>query len=52
MANRFRRQHYINGNYCNILALGEQRNLVIIELKNDDDRYVVQQITRYYSGSR
>ena len=43
-----RRQHHVNGNYCDILAVGEKGNLVIIELKNDEDRYVVQQITRYY----
>lgn len=43
-----RRQHHVNGNYCDILAVGEKGNLVIVELKNDEDRYVVQQITRYY----
>lgn len=47
-ATPLRRQHHVNGNYCDILAVGEKGNLVIIELKNDEDRYVVQQITRYY----
>jgi len=47
-ATPLRRQHHVNGNYCDILAVGEKRNLIIIELKNDEDRYVVQQITRYY----
>lgn len=47
-ASPLRRQHHVNGNYCDILAIGEKRNLIIIELKNDEDRYVVQQITRYY----
>lgn len=47
-ATPLRRQHHINGNYCDILAIGEKGNLIIIELKNDEDRYVVQQITRYY----
>jgi hypothetical protein len=47
-ATPLRRQHHVNGNYCDILAVGKKDNLVIIELKNDEDRYVVQQITRYY----
>lgn len=47
-ATPLRRQHHVNGNYCDILAVGEKGNLIIIELKNDEDRYVVQQITRYY----
>lgn len=47
-ANPLRRQHHVNGNYCDILAIGKRGNLIIIELKNDEDRYVVQQITRYY----
>jgi len=43
-----RRQHHVNGNYCDILAASKTNSLVIIELKNSEDRYVVQQTTRYY----
>lgn len=43
-----RRQHHVNGNYCDILAVSRNSSLAIIELKNTEDRYVVQQITRYY----
>lgn len=45
---RLRRQHSVDGNICDILALTETRQLVVIELKNTEDRYVVQQLTRYY----
>ncbi len=43
-----RRQHHVEGNYCDILAIAPPRQLVVIELKNTEDRYVVQQLTRYY----
>jgi hypothetical protein len=43
-----RRQHHVDGNYCDILAIAPSCQLVIIELKNAEDRYVVQQLTRYY----
>jgi hypothetical protein len=43
-----RRQHHVNGNFCDILAVVDNHQLVIIELKNSEDRYVVQQLTRYY----
>lgn len=43
-----RRQHHVDGNYCDILAIGKNRQLVVIELKNAEDRYVIQQLTRYY----
>ncbi|NES07786.1 MAG: hypothetical protein F6K22_36360, partial [Okeania sp. SIO2F4] len=33
-----------------ILAISEERQLAIIELKNLEDRYVVQQLTRYYDN--
>lgn len=45
-----RRQHHVNGNFCDILAVSENHQLVIIELKNTKDRYVVQQLTRYYDA--
>jgi hypothetical protein len=34
--------------YGDILALDENSRLVILELKNVEDRYIVQQLTRYY----
>lgn len=42
------RQFSINGKFCDILATGPSGRLVIIELKNTEDHYVVQQLTRYY----
>lgn len=43
-----KRQYYVDGNICDILALSDTRQLVIIEIKNSEDRYVIQQLTRYY----
>jgi RecB family endonuclease NucS len=43
-----KRQYIIQNDCCDILALSESEQLVIIELKNIEDRYVVQQLTRYY----
>jgi Uma2 family endonuclease len=45
-----RRQHHVNGNFCDILAVSENHQLVVIGLKNTEDRYVVQQLTRYYDA--
>jgi RecB family endonuclease NucS len=42
------RQWNINGQICDILALDQDRSLVILELKNTEDRYILQQLTRYY----
>ena len=42
------RQFSIDGKFCDILAIEPSDRLVIIELKNIEDRYVVQQLTRYY----
>jgi len=44
----FKRQFSVRGQFCDILALDDQRRLVVLELKNIEDRYVVQQLTRYY----
>lgn len=44
------RQYYIEGQVCDILAIGLNRQLVVIELKNTEDRYIVQQLTRYYDS--
>lgn len=43
-----KRQYSVDGQFCDILALGENQELVVLELKNAEDRYVVQQLTRYY----
>ncbi|NJL89634.1 MAG: DUF91 domain-containing protein [Coleofasciculaceae cyanobacterium SM2_1_6] len=46
----FQRQLNINGQICDILALDKDRSLVILELKNTEDRYILQQLTRYYDA--
>jgi len=43
-----KRQYTASGDICDILALDKNSRLVIIELKNVEDRYIVQQLTRYY----
>ncbi|AFY85646.1 endonuclease NucS domain-containing protein [Chroococcidiopsis thermalis] len=43
-----KRQYRVYGDTCDILALDENNRLVILELKNVEDRYIVQQLTRYY----
>jgi RecB family endonuclease NucS len=43
-----KKQYYVKGQYCDILAIGKNRELIILELKISEDRYVVQQLTRYY----
>ena len=45
-----KQQHVSNGEICDILAVGDDRGLVILELKNVEDRYLTQQLTRYYSS--
>jgi Endonuclease NucS len=42
------RQYRVGGEICDLLAIDRDRALTIIELKNAEDRYVVQQISRYY----
>lgn len=44
------RQWNISGQICDILALDRDRGLVILELKNTEDRYILQQLTRYYDA--
>lgn len=46
----FKRQLTIQGEICDILAIGENNQLSIIELKNVEDRYVINQLTRYYDN--
>lgn len=43
-----KRQHTIKPDVCDILAVDKARKLTILELKNTTDRYIVQQLTRYY----
>ncbi|MBW4566192.1 MAG: DUF91 domain-containing protein [Mojavia pulchra JT2-VF2] len=45
-----KRQYAAKGEFCDILALNENKQLVILELKNAEDRYVIQQLTRYYDN--
>lgn len=47
-----KRQYIINDQRCDILALTEGKQLVVLELKNAEDRYIVQQLTRYYAALR
>jgi RecB family endonuclease NucS len=44
------KQYRINSDICDILAVDDRQRLSIIELKNVEDRYVVQQLTRYYES--
>ena len=46
----FQRQYAAMGEICDILALTPERQLVILELKNAEDRYIIQQLTRYYAN--
>ena len=43
-----KRQYTAYGDICDILAVDKNSRLVIMELKNVEDRYIVQQLTRYY----
>jgi RecB family endonuclease NucS len=43
-----KRQYYSQGNFCDILAVTSQKELAILELKITEDRYILQQLTRYY----
>ena len=43
-------QYRINSDICDILAVDNRQRLSIIELKNVEDRYILQQLTRYYES--
>ncbi|MEE3719623.1 endonuclease NucS domain-containing protein [Tumidithrix elongata RA019] len=45
-----KRQYGIQGEYCDILAKTANNQLVVLELKNCEDRYIIHQLTRYYHG--
>jgi hypothetical protein len=44
------RQVAVQRQVCDILGVDAQQRLVVLELKNVEDRYVLPQLTRYYSG--
>lgn len=46
------RQYYLNNQVCDLLAVTQERQLTIVELKNIEDRYIIQQLTRYYEAVR
>ncbi|MBE7383819.1 MAG: recombinase RecB [Leptolyngbya sp. SIO1E4] len=46
----FQRQYAMKGEICDILALTAENQLAILELKNVEDRYIIQQLTRYYAN--
>lgn len=43
-------QHTINGQICDLVAVSETGQLAILELKNQEDRYIHQQLTRYFDA--
>lgn len=45
-----KQQYFVRGEICDILAVDDNRQLVVLELKNTEDRYIVQQLTRYYDA--
>ena len=45
-----KRQYFVKGEICDILAVDDSKRLVVLELKNSEDRYIVQQLTRYYDN--
>jgi RecB family endonuclease NucS len=45
-----KQQYSVKGQFCDILAVDGTKRLVILELKNTEDRYIVQQLTRYYDA--
>ncbi len=45
-----KQQYCVSGQFCDLLAVGENKQLVVLELKNAEDRYIVQQLTRYYDA--
>jgi len=45
-----RQQYRLKEEICDLLAVDQQRGLVLLELKNVEDRYLLPQITRYYDS--
>ncbi len=44
------RQLYFSNQVCDILTIDEKQQLTLVELKNTEDRYLIQQLTRYYDA--
>ena len=42
------RQYSVDGQFCDIIAVDPSKRITILELKNTEDRYVVQQLSRYH----
>ncbi len=47
-----KQQYICNGEICDILAVDDDKGLVVLELKNVEDRYLIQQLTRYHANLR
>lgn len=45
-----KRQYRVNGQICDIIAADKNKRLIVVELKNSEDRYIVHQLTRYYDA--
>lgn len=45
-----RQQYICQGEISDILAVDNEGGLVVLELKNVEDRYLIQQLTRYYAN--
>lgn len=45
-----KRQCLVTEEVCDILAVDSNERLVVLELKNQVDRYIIQQLTRYYDN--
>ena len=43
-----KRQFIVNREICDVLGVSASKQLYILELKNTEDRYLVQQLTRYF----
>jgi hypothetical protein len=42
------RQLAIDGQFCDLVAVDRDGALVVLELKNEEEKYIVQQLTRYF----
>lgn len=48
--NAIAQQYAISGQICDLVAISDTGQLAILELKNQEDRYITQQITRYFDA--
>jgi RecB family endonuclease NucS len=48
--NPLKQQYISQGEISDILAVDNDGGLVVLELKNAEDRYLIQQLTRYYAN--